>query len=337
MVDGVSVVTSAQVFRRHPVRSAVGAVVLSAVLSAAALFLLPRMLPRTMDIETRGIIVLVAAIVLTGIVCTSMLWLRNTRIVVRPDTVEIGRAGNRETYDRSTTAFRSKITEHRTNGIRSGITRALVVYSAGREITVDLPGFTRSTFNELMAELTPIASPAPADPVEAARARAQLPSSFTVDSSKERALATGLTIAAVVLLVVAAAATALAFTPGFLDSELSALVLLIPFAGVAGIGLLIGAIQRQRVRTRIPAHISVSHHGIRLDDVDVPFAQLTRIWLTPTGYPVRRIRFERAGGRSTTHILGSNRVQMTPDYGDFLLTVRAETARMPELLRLDLE
>jgi hypothetical protein len=337
MVGGVSVMTSEQVFRRHPVRSAVGAIVLSAVLSAAVLFILPRMLPRRMDLETRGIIVLVAAIVLTGIVFTSMLWLRNTRVVVRPDSVEIGRAGNRETYDRATTAFRSKITEHRTNGIRSGITRALVVYSAGREITVDLPGFTRSTFNELMAVLTPLAPPKPVDPVEAARARAQLPSSFAVDSSKERALATGLTIGAVVLLVVAAAVTALAFTPGFLDGELSALVLIIPTAGLAGIGLLIAAIRRQRVLKAIPAHISVSHHGIRFDDLDLPFAQLGRIWLTPTGYPVRRIRIERVAGRTTTHILGSNRVQMTPDYGDFLLTVRAETAHLPELLRLDLE
>ncbi|WP_194764341.1 hypothetical protein [Microbacterium sp. UFMG61] len=337
MVDGVSVMMSEQVFRRHPVRSAVTALVLSAVLSAAALFILPRMLPRTMDLDTRRIIVLVAAIVVTGLVFTSMLWLRNTRIVVRPATVEIGRAGNRETYDRATTAFRSKITEHRTNGIRSGITRALVVYSAGREITVELPGFTRSTFNELMAVLTPIAPAKPADPVEAARVRAQLPSSFRVDSSKERVLATGLTIAAVVLLIVAAAVTAVAFTPGFLDGELSALVLLIPTAGVAGIGLAIGAAQRQRVLKRIPAHVSISHHGIRLDDVDLPFAQLTRIWLTPTGYPVRRIRFERAEGRSTTHILGSNRVQMTPDYGDFLLALRAETSTRPELLRLDLE
>ncbi|WP_157560234.1 hypothetical protein [Microbacterium sp. H83] len=337
MVDGVSVVSGERVFRRDPVRGVVSALVISALLSAVTLFVLPQFLPRRMDLETRGILVLVVALVLTGVVFTSVLWLRNTRVVVRGDSVEIGRAGNREVYDRATTGFRSKITEHRTNGLRSGVTRALIVYSAGREITIELPGFTRSTFNDLMAVLTPLASPAPADPVDAARARAHLPSSFTVDSSKERSLAAGLMIGAVVLLLVAAAVGALAFSPGFLDGELSALVLVVPFAGVAGIGLLIGAVQRRRVLRSIPAHVAVDHHGIRLDDRDIPFAQLTRIWLTPTGYPVRRIRFERAAGRRMTHVLGSSRVDMTPDYADFLLVVRAQTAHLPELLRLDLE
>lgn len=337
MIDGVSVVSGERVFRRHPARAAVSAIVLSAVLSAAALFILPQFLPRRMDLSTRGMIVLAVAIALTLIVFVSTFWLRNTRVVVRADSVEVGRAGNREVYDRATTGFRSKITEHRTNGLRSGITRALVVYSGGREITVELPGFTRATFNDLMAVLTPIAPPKAADPVEAARARAQLPSSFTVDSSAERRLASGLAIGAVVLLVVAAAVVVLALQPGFLDGELSALVLLVPFAGLAGIGLGIGALQRRRVAASIPSHITVSHHGFRFDDVDVPFAQLTRIWLTPTGYPVRRIKLERAAGRSSTHVLGSSRVHMTPDYSDFLLAVRAETANLPGLLQLDLE
>ncbi|MFJ4998924.1 hypothetical protein ACIP5T_12275 [Microbacterium sp. NPDC088619] len=337
MVGGVSVVPDERVFRRHPARAVVSAVVVSAALSAAALFILPQFLPRRMDISTRGTIVLVVAIALTLVVFASIFWLRNTRVVVRSDSVEVGRAGNREVYDRATTGFRSKITEHRTNGLRSGITRALIIYTSGREITVELAGFTRSTFNDLMAMLNPIAHPPVADPVEAARARAQLPSSFTVDSSGERRLASGLAIGAAVSLVAAVAVAIVAASPGFLDSELSALVLMVPFAGLAGIGLAIGAVLRRRVLKAIPARIEVSHHGIRLDDVDLPFAQLTRIWLTPTGYPVRRVKFERAAGRPSTHVLGSGRVQMTPDYSDFLLAVRAETAHLPELLRLDLE
>ncbi|KQQ67118.1 hypothetical protein ASF63_07795 [Microbacterium sp. Leaf320] len=337
MVDGVSVVSGERVFRRHPARSVVSAILLSAALSAAALFILPQFLPRRMDLSTRGTIVLVVAVVLTLVIFVSIFWLRNTRVVVRADSVEVGRAGNREVFDRATTAFRSKITEHRTNGIRSGITRALIIHNGGREITVELVGFTRATFNDLMAMLNPIAPPPTADPVAAARERAQLPSSFTVDSSGERRLASGLIIGAVVLLIVAAAVGALAASPGFLDGDLSALVLLVPLAGVAGIGLAIGASQRRRVLKAIPAHVMVSHHGIRFDDTDLPYAQLTRIWLTPAGYPVRRIRFERAAGRTTVHVLGSPRVQMSPEYTAFLLAVRAETARYPELLRLDLE
>ncbi|MFJ4172480.1 hypothetical protein [Microbacterium sp. NPDC089696] len=337
MVDGVSVVADGRVFRRHPVRAVVSAIVLTVVLSAATLFILPRFLPRQMDIETRGIIVLVVAVALTVAVWLGIFWFRNVRIAVHPTTVEIGRGGNRETFDRASTAFRSKITEHRTNGLRSGVTRALLVYSGGREITVELPGFTRTDFNELMAVLTPLDEPRAADPVDAARARAHLPTSFSVDSSKERGFATGLTVGAVIALAVALGALALAFTPGFLDGDLSALVMLVPFAGVAGIGLLIGAVQRRRVLVAIPSHIGVSAQGLRLDDEDLPYSQLARVWLTPTGYPVRRMKLERAAGRARTMVLGSSRVQMTPDYADFLVTVRAQTAHLPGLLRLDLE
>ena len=337
MVDGVSVVSSGRVFRRHPARAVVSAVVLTVVLSAATLFILPRFLPRQMDVETRGIIVLVVAVALTAAVWLGIFWFRNVRIAVHPSHVEVGRGGNREIFERATTAFRSKITEHRTNGLRSGVTRALLVYSGGREITVELPGFTRTDFNELMAVLNPIDEPPAADPIEAARARAHLPTSFAVDTSKERGFATGLTVGAVIALAAALAALAFAFTPGFLDSELSALVMIVPFAGVAGIGLLIGALQRRRVLASIPARIGVSPQGLRLDDDDVPFAGLTRIWLTPTGYPVRRMKLERASGRSRTMVLGSSRVQMTPDYADFLLAVRGQTGHLPGLLRLDLE
>ncbi|QYM64331.1 hypothetical protein [Microbacterium sp. Se5.02b] len=46
MLNQAEAVPRERIFRRHPVRSAVGAIVLSAVLSAATLFLLPTFLPR---------------------------------------------------------------------------------------------------------------------------------------------------------------------------------------------------------------------------------------------------------------------------------------------------
>lgn len=337
MVNQVQVGPGEHVFGRHPLRIFVGALVLAAVLSVAALFILPQFLPRTMNISTRGSVVLVVAIGLTIAVFVGAFWFRNIRVVVRPDTVEIGRAGARETFPRATTAFRSKITEHRTNGLPSGTTRALVVYSGDREVTIELPGFTRTTFNELMAQLNPIAQPPVADPVEAARARAHLPSSFTVDATGERRFASRLTIAAVVFFAVTLAFGLLAAVPGFLDSELSALVLIVPMTAIAGIGFTIGAVQRRRLVRSIPSQMTVSTHGIRLDDVDQPYAQLTRIWMTPPAYPVQRIRFERAGGKRTTHLLASSRVTIAPEYTDLLLAVRAQTAHFPGLLSLDLE
>ncbi|PVE98045.1 hypothetical protein [Microbacterium sp. TPD7012] len=337
MVNQVQVAPGERVFRRHPLRILLGAILLAAALSAATLFLLPRFLPRTMNISTRGTIVLVVAIALTAAVFVGAFWFRNIRVVVRPDSVEIGRAGNREAFPRATTAFRSKVTEHRTNGLPSGTTRALVVYSGDREITIELPGFTRATFSELMAELNPIAPPPVADPVEAARARAHLPTTFTIDATGERRLAARLTIGAVAFFAVALGFGLLAAVPGFLESEASALVLIVPMAAVAGIGFTIGALQRRRVARGIPERVTVSPHGIRLDDADQPYGQLTRIWMTPPAYPVRRIRFERAGGARSTRLLSSSRVAITPDYADLLQAVRAQTAHLPGLLSLDLE
>ena len=326
-----------RIFRRNPLRSALGAVVLSAVLSAATLFILPQFLPRTMNIASRGQLVLVVAIALTVAVFAGFFWFRNIRIVVRPDAVEIGKAGSRETYARATTAFRSKITEHRTNGLPTGTTRALIVDTGDREITIELPGYTRTLFNELMATLNPIAQPVFEDPVAAARAGAQLPTQFAVDGSGERRFAARITLGAVVFLVIAVGVGLLVLVPGFLDGEFSALILLAPFAAVAAVGFGIGAVQRNRVVRSIPTHVSVDSHGIRIDGVDIPYAQLSRIWLTPPAYPVKRMRLARAGGRATTHLLESSRVEIAPAYGDLLLAVRARTAPLPGLLSLDLE
>lgn len=337
MLNQAEAVSGERIFRRNPVRSAVGAIVLSAVLSAATLFLLPKFLPGTMKISTRGVLVLVVVIALTIAVFAGFFWFRNIRIVVRPDAVEIGKAGSRETFSRATTAFRSKITEHRTNGLPSGTTRALVVHSGDREITIELPGYTRSLFNELMATLNPIAQPVFDDPVAAARAAAQLPTQFTIDATGERRLASRITIAAVVFLVIAIGVGLLVIVPGFVESELSALILLAPFAAFAAIGFGIGAVQRRRVVRSIPAQVSIDTHGIRIDGVDNPYTQLSRIWLTPPAYPVKRLRLARAGGKTTTHLLASSRVGITPDYDELLLAVRARTAHLPGLLSLDLE
>lgn len=333
----VSVAPAERVFRRHPLRTAGGSLLLTVVFAAAVLFLLPKFLPPNMTISTRGTIVLVVVIAITLAVWIGAFWFRNIRVIVRADSVEIGRPGGTETYSRATTAFRSKITEHRTNGFRTGTTRALIAWTGGRETVIELPGFTRTTFNELMAQLTPISAPPAVDPVEAARARAKLPTTFTVDASKERSLGRGFLIAAIVFAAATIGTVLMAFTPGFLEGELSALILIAPMAGVAAIGFGIGAAQRYRVARTTPTQISLSHHGIRIGEVDHPYAQLTRVWLTPPAYPIRRIRIERAAGRTITHVLGSTRITMTPDYAAFLEAVRAETAPWPGLLSLDLE
>lgn len=333
----VSTAPVERVFRRHPLRIALGALALSVVLSAAALFIVPTLLPRNMNISTRGQIVLAVVIVLTIAVWVGAFWLRNIRVIVRPDTVEIGRPGGMQSYGRASAAFRSKVTEHRTNGLRTGTTRALVVWTDGRETVIDLPGFTRTAFNELMAELAPIAQPVAVDPVAAARERAKLPTTFRLDASVQRRLGRAFLIVAAVALALAVAGAALALNPGFLESDLLPLILLSPLAAVIGIGFAIGAAQRYRAARQTPAQIVVSHHGLRIGDVDHPYPQLTRIWLTPPAYPTQRIRLDRVAGRSLTLVLGSTNVTMTPSYEEFLLALRSETAHLPGLVSLDLE
>ena len=109
------------------------------------------------------------------------------------------------------------------------------------------------------------------------------------------------------------------------------------FAAVAAIGFAIGAALRYRTARSTPSQIAIGHHSIRLDETDLPYAQLSRIWLTPPAYPVHRIRLDRAGGRGMTVIVGSTRVTMTPSYEEFLQALRSETAHLPGLISLDLE
>ncbi|QNA94000.1 hypothetical protein [Microbacterium sp. Se63.02b] len=106
---------------------------------------------------------------------------------------------------------------------------------------------------------------------------------------------------------------------------------------LAAVGFGIGALQRRRLVRSIPAQLSVDSQGIRVDGVDIPYAQVDRLWLTPPAYPVKRIRFERAAARATTYLVSSPRVQITPDYDDLLAAVRARTAHRPGIVSLDLE
>lgn len=323
------------VFRRHPLRTAMKALVLTVVLSAAALFILPSMLPRNMDIPTRGLIVLVVAIVLTAVVWIGMFWYRNIRVVIRPDRIDIGRPGDVQSYARAMTGFRSKVTEHHTNGIRTSTTRTLIVDTGAKETLVDLHGFSRAEFNELMAVLAPIGTPT-TDPVDAARLRAHLVRTFTIDASSQRRIGTAFLVVAVVFLTITVAVAAVVFSQGPLDGE-DAVIVVTPFTGLVGVGFGLGALQRFRAFATSPRRIEIGSLGLRIDDVDHPYSQLRRIWLTPPAYPTHRMQIDPVAGRSRTIILESNRVTLTPAYDEFLLTITSETGRTPGLLSLDLE
>ncbi|MGW8482613.1 hypothetical protein ACWGJP_05700 [Microbacterium sp. NPDC055903] len=325
-----------RVFRQHPLRALLSAVVIAVVLDALALLIIPQVLPDTIYTSGRRIIVFGAMAVITVVVLVVMLWLRNVQVRVSHESVTVGRAGKWESFPRATTAFRTHITEHRTNGVRSGTTRSLIVRTAHGERTIALPGFTRSVFNELAATLNPLTPPTAVDPVEAARVRAGLPTTFEVDAAGERRAGNRFLVVAVIALVVAVVAILPLFAPDFPTGETAPLVMLSPLAAIVAVGFGIGGFQRLRLARRSTTRIVVGSLGLRIGEVDHPYAQLTRIWLTPPAYATKRITLESPSGRSI-HLLESARVAIRPEYSQFAASLHAHVAERQGLLSFDLE
>lgn len=333
-----SVPVDERVFRRSPLRAIIGVLLGSALLSTALLFIVPSHLPRQMSTGTRGMVVLALCVAGAIIIGVCVFVFANVRIVVRPDIVMILRPGKNRLYLREDTEFASKVTEHYTNGLRSGTTRALTVHSDAGTETVSLPGYTRAQFNELMSLLAPVAPPEPVDPVEAARRRASLPTQFRTDAGPVRRTARAFGLAGVGLLLLALATVALVFGTGGLEfNDYSALILIVPFAVLGAVGVLVGSAHQARKARSVPAQLNVTHLGLRIDDVDYPYAQLTRIQLTPPSYSRHRLALEPAAGRTASYLLSGPGVTMTPGIAELLEVLRVETARHPGLLRLDLE
>ncbi len=326
---------SEQVFRQNPVRAVLGALALALLLDVIALVIIPQLLPDTIYTSGRFTIVFSAIAVITVVVLIGMLWLRNLQVRVTPETVVIGRPGKWETYPRATTVFRTHITEHRTNGVRSGTTRALLVHTGAGERTVPLPGFSRTVFNELVATLNPITLPQVADPVEAARLRSGLPVVFAVDASRERSSGIRFLVVAAVALVVTAITLTPLLDPAGLDGD-SIIILLAPIAGIVTVGFGIGGFQRLRVAGKAQTQVTIGAAGIRIGEVEHAYAQLTRIWLTPPAYGTKRLTLESGAVRSV-QVLESARIRITPEYAAFAASLQAHAAGRPGLLSLDRE
>lgn len=324
-------------FRRSILPTVLGGVITTALLSVVALFLIPAFVPPTMSISGRMLLFVAVVVVLIIVVGGTLFWLRDIRVIVTADAVTIGRAGSRQTFARDTSVFRSRITEHRTNGFRTGTTRALIVHSGGRETSFELPGFSRTTFNELMATLAPLAPALPADPVVAARARAQVRRDFTLDATRERRLGMILLAVCAVLIVATIGIVLWVLSLGELTEDSIGILLAPPFA-ICATGFGIGGVRRLRNAGRAPRRLTVGHQGLRLDEVEHAYAQLARIWVTPPSYGgPKRMRIERRGGRPVAVTLAAPRIALSPDYEEFVVALRSETAAYPGLLSLDLE
>ncbi len=256
------------VFRGSLARRALGALVLSAILGALALFALPSFLPVTTSRSTRATLAITAAVIVVALVWGSALWYANTRVIVDRDAVEIRRPGQLlHRWERSNAAFTSRITKRYTNGIPSGVDRTLIVESPGRRDEVNVP-LSREAFTELVALLSPLTEHVAVREADGIHTAASLVGtrSFSPDATAVRRSARRAGVAAAVVVAIAAVAIAVAMSGVLVrdDREIVSVVvvpLLLVLAVILGVVALVTAARARSV----PGRVDVSAGAVTVD------------------------------------------------------------------------
>ncbi|MET0162169.1 MAG: hypothetical protein ABW204_05895 [Microbacteriaceae bacterium] len=353
---------AAQVFRAALAPRIVWSVILTVVVAFAASPLLRGILPREWDRELRSAVILAAIVVVVALIWFVALWAQAIRVVVTQDSVEVRRPFQRmHGWARASTRFSSSVTQHRTNGLPSGATRALVAVDGFGATTVNLPGMGRRTFNALMTTIAPVEAPVPgvasaplagaaasggplpagpAHPLAPPAPPAQRVFEPVVDVVRGKARRLGLV--GVPFLVIGVLA-ALACVPFWNASDELLPILLFTTAAVTvpiGAGLLLGAaILGARVRS-IPSRIETLPGAIVVDGELFAMNQLRSVVLHPPAYPERRLRIELAGGGRRDWLLGvpttkRDRGDLLPDYDRLIDAIALSAQASPGLVRLD--
>lgn len=321
-----------RVFRRGLAGAVLQAVIASVIVGVAAAFIVPGVLPIYTSRTTRATLTLVAIAVALVVIWGTPLWLRNLTVVVTPERVTVRRpVGEVAAFARSETVFGSTVTQNRVNGMKSSVTRTLIAHGPQGESRVDLPGFSRSTFNALVELIAPLG-----ESVAETEPRLPQATSFTLDTSVQRSRSRRFAWAALILGAVALGAAVAALN---IDDDGMRVVggTLALFALVAGIGLAIGAGQAAALARRHPSRLMISGAGIHIDGADYAYARLSRIWVTPTAYSRSSIQLIGHDGSRMTWPLAGPGVSMSPDYLVFVHSLRIATHHHPGLVALDLE
>lgn len=330
-------------FRGSLARRALGALVVSALLGSAALFLLPSVLPVTTNRSTRATLAIIAAVIVVVLIWGSALWQSNTRVVVDATSVEIRRPGQLiHRWDRATSLFSSRITKRYTNGIPSGVDRTLIVDSAGRRDEVNV-ALTREAFTELMALLAPLSARVAAAQSETAPASSSAPRSFSPRPApiRRRARRAGFVAAAVAVIAVFTVGLA---ASGILveDDRQIALIIVAPMLGVLTVILAALAMVTAGKARSVPSRIDVGTGSLTVDGQVFIFAQQRAVQLSPPSYPRRTLVIVESTGRKHRWLLGepgaSARVpEILPDYPELVAAVAASAVGAERVVRLDLE
>ncbi|EXJ52132.1 hypothetical protein [Microbacterium sp. MRS-1] len=333
------------VFRSSLARRALGALVLSAILGALALFALPSFLPVTTSRSTRATLAITAAVIVVALVWGSALWYANTRVIVDRDAVEIRRPGQLlHRWERSNAAFTSRITKRYTNGIPSGVDRTLIVESPGRRDEVNVP-LSREAFTELVALLSPLTEHVAVREADGIHTAASLVGtrSFSPDATAVRRSARRAGVAAAVVVAIAAVTIAVAMSGVLVrdDREIVSVVvvpLLLVLAVILGVVALVTAARARSV----PGRVDVSAGAVTVDGQTFFLAQQRAVRLSPPAYPRRRLVVVDPTGTTRRWLLGlpgsSKRTpEILPAYPDLVAAVAAAAVGAEQIVRLDLE
>lgn len=333
------------VFRGSLARRALGALVLSAILGALALFALPSFLPVTTSRSTRATLAITAAVIVVALVWASALWYANTRVIVDRDAVEIRRPGQLlHRWERSNAAFTSRITKRYTNGIPSGVDRTLIVESPGRRDEVNVP-LSREAFTELVALLSPLTEHVAVREADGIHTAASLVGtrSFSPDATAVRRSARRAGVAAAVVVAIAVVTIAVAMSGVLVrdDREIVSVVvvpLLLVLAVILGVVALVTAARARSV----PGRVDVSAGAITVDGQTFFLAQQRAVRLSPPAYPRRRLVVVDPTGTTRRWLLGlpgsSKRTpEILPAYPDLVAAVAAAAVGAEQIVRLDLE
>lgn len=333
------------VFRGSLARRALGALVLSAILGALALFALPSFLPVTTSRSTRAALAITAAVIVVALVWGSALWYANTRVIVDRDAVEIRRPGQLlHRWERSNAAFTSRITKRYANGIPSGVDRTLIVESPGRRDEVNVP-LSREAFTELVALLSPLTEHVAVREADGIHTAASLVGtrSFSPDATAVRRSARRAGVAAAVVVAIAAVTIAVAMSGVLVrdDREIVSVVvvpLLLVLAVILGVVALVTAARARSV----PGRVDVSAGAVTVDGQTFFLAQQRAVRLSPPAYPRRRLVVVDPTGTTRRWLLGlpgsSKRTpEILPVYPDLVAAVAAAAVGAEQIVRLDLE
>jgi len=240
-------------------------------------------------------------------------------------------------WQRAATVFGSLVTRQTTNGIPSGSQRVVFATTANERVEVPARWFSARVFNDLMADLAPVA--APADAVESS-APSERSRTFALDPSASRAPTPVRVVVGVLIAAFFVSIGVFAFflvSDGTADPE--ALVFVAAVALFVAVVFLIAAAAARRRVARIPTSITVTGSTLQVDEQVLYWGQLASIELTPPSYSGNRRQLtlvEKIGTR-TRYQFGAGGGAARPVFAEYAQFVDLLGRSAPEgTVRFDL-